>query len=690
MKKILLATITLAAILGVSVSLSGIARQAEDPGVLLRAAMEKEEVEGDLQGAIALYKQIVAKHSAQSAVAAKAQLHIGMCYEKLGNAEAVKAYEAVLSRFPKEAEAVAEARARLTALRKEEPTGPTMSKLLPPEIYLECKDLSRDGTKVAGIDFSKGQNVAVYDLATGKLTLITRLDWESAMTFYPLFSPDGKEVAYYWFQASGATELRVSTLDGKARTLYRPEKGRDIIPCDWFSDGSAIVVLIQRDEKTWTLGLIPPEGGEFKALRDVDYPLESIGTLGTRPASASPDGRFIVFGEGPQGKRDIVVIARDGKTVGNLTSHPADDGQGFWSPDGKYVVFKSNRSGCEALWGVAVKDGKPAAQPFLIKPGMENTMLLNWTARGLACEDTVDQRDVFVMPVDPKTGEPAAEARLVDYAPTGANFSPVWSPDGKFLAFMSSRDEYYLVVMPASGGKAREYLLPVGHHWGTFWFKFLRWLPDSSGLGFVTNFPLPGEKEFRLFQLDLKSGELKSWPFPWTNAGTWGRDGNSYIYAKMGEGLVERDLSTGEERSFYMPEDKKPMYFRDLKFSRDFEHLRFWNGDGEHNDLVVLNVKTGKSKIVDSGFIIAAWSPDGKLILGGIASPGQTTWPKKMFVLPADGGTPKELDLGGHLPAGCMLRNLDWSPDGKQIAFDTRVFFHETILLNHIIPEDKK
>ncbi len=50
----------------------------------------------------------------------------------------------------------------------------------------------------------------------------------------------------------------------------------------------------------------------------------------------------------------------------------------------------------------------------------------------------------------------------------------------------------------------------------------------------------------------------------------------------------------------------------------------------------------------------------------------------------------KELDLGGHLPADCMLRHLDWSPDGKQIAFDTRVFFRGTILLNHIIPEDKK
>ena len=151
MKKTSLAVIFLATILGVSLSWAGIARQAEDPGVLLRAAIEKEEVDGDLQGAIALYKQIVATHSEQSAVAAKAQLRIGICYEKLGNTEAVKAYEAVLSRFPKEAEAVAQARARLAALRQEEPKGLTMKRISPQNDWLECPALSPGGTKIAGI-----------------------------------------------------------------------------------------------------------------------------------------------------------------------------------------------------------------------------------------------------------------------------------------------------------------------------------------------------------------------------------------------------------------------------------------------------------------------------------------------------------------------------------------------------------
>jgi tetratricopeptide (TPR) repeat protein len=84
MKIKLIITVSLIAILGTVLSIAGSAWQADDAGVLLRAAIEKEEVDGDLQGAIELYKQIIARYRENRAVAAEAQLRIGMCYEKLG------------------------------------------------------------------------------------------------------------------------------------------------------------------------------------------------------------------------------------------------------------------------------------------------------------------------------------------------------------------------------------------------------------------------------------------------------------------------------------------------------------------------------------------------------------------------------------------------------------------------------
>ena len=68
-------------------------------------------VDGDLKAAIELYKKIA--QSGNRAAAAKALVRMGQCYEKLGDAEARKAYERVVREFGDQTEAVAEARKRL-------------------------------------------------------------------------------------------------------------------------------------------------------------------------------------------------------------------------------------------------------------------------------------------------------------------------------------------------------------------------------------------------------------------------------------------------------------------------------------------------------------------------------------------------------------------------------------------------
>jgi len=111
-----IAVFFLIALLGALASMAGDARQAEDPGVLLRAAIEKEEVDGDLQGAIDLYKQIVAKYSDSRGVAARALIRLGGCYEKLGLREATSAYQRVLADYPDRTEEVGIAREKLSLL----------------------------------------------------------------------------------------------------------------------------------------------------------------------------------------------------------------------------------------------------------------------------------------------------------------------------------------------------------------------------------------------------------------------------------------------------------------------------------------------------------------------------------------------------------------------------------------------
>ena len=92
------------------------ASQANPAKLLLEEATKKEVVDGDLKGAIEVYQKIVALEGVPRATAARALLHLGQCYEKLGNAEARKAYERLVREFGDRPEEARLARGRLAAL----------------------------------------------------------------------------------------------------------------------------------------------------------------------------------------------------------------------------------------------------------------------------------------------------------------------------------------------------------------------------------------------------------------------------------------------------------------------------------------------------------------------------------------------------------------------------------------------
>ncbi|MEW6756017.1 MAG: tetratricopeptide repeat protein, partial [Candidatus Latescibacterota bacterium] len=111
--RVMLCAALLGGPLGVSAALA-----EQTPAVLLEEGLTKETADGDLEAAIAVFRRIVQEHPEAGSVAASAQLHIGLCYEKLGRREAAQAYEQVIAQFPAETEIVAQARERLSALQQ--------------------------------------------------------------------------------------------------------------------------------------------------------------------------------------------------------------------------------------------------------------------------------------------------------------------------------------------------------------------------------------------------------------------------------------------------------------------------------------------------------------------------------------------------------------------------------------------
>ncbi|MBL0217907.1 MAG: S9 family peptidase [Myxococcales bacterium] len=78
----------------------------------------------------------------------------------------------------------------------------------------------------------------------------------------------------------------------------------------------------------------------------------------------SPDGKLVAFTvrdtdmEANRGRLDVWLVGADGSNPRKLTSHPENDSDPRWSPDGKYIYFMSSRSGSAQVWRIAIAGGE--------------------------------------------------------------------------------------------------------------------------------------------------------------------------------------------------------------------------------------------------------------------------------------------------------------------------------------------
>ncbi len=107
---------TLALCMAISLILGICQSFAQSAEELLPKGIQLEEVKGELEKAIEVYQTIVTKFSANRPIAANAQFHIGLCYEKLGLKQAQKAYQTVIRNYGEQKEIVAQAQNRLSKL----------------------------------------------------------------------------------------------------------------------------------------------------------------------------------------------------------------------------------------------------------------------------------------------------------------------------------------------------------------------------------------------------------------------------------------------------------------------------------------------------------------------------------------------------------------------------------------------
>jgi dipeptidyl aminopeptidase/acylaminoacyl peptidase len=294
--------------------------------------------------------------------------------------------------------------------------------------------LALAATVLAGIACAAAMN-AQAPAAGSVPTIEQSLKMKSAST--PRISPDGRWVAYEvthtnWEDNAFERDLWiVSTSSGETRQLTRGKKSS--AGAQWSPDSQWIAFVSDREGKR-QIYLISPAGGEARALTKVETGVNSLAWApdGKRIAftSAEPESKAMKDRKEKYGEYDVVdgdftmthlwmleVDARDADKMPEpqrLTNGTAFTVGGFaWSPDSTRIAFAATKT------------------PLL--------------------SDSATQ-DISVLTLADRSIQKPAKIK-------GPNGNPVWSPDGKQIAFQTANgsESYYytnnqVAVVAAEGG----------------------------------------------------------------------------------------------------------------------------------------------------------------------------------------------------------------------------------------------
>ncbi len=673
------------------------AQKGDQAQTLFEAARQTETLEGDLAKAIKQYQAIVDAYvKTDRSVAAQALVRMAESYQKLGDAEAQTIYRRIVREFSDRQEEVALARARLDGGDAAAPVAGERAVLKGPNVD-GWGTVSSDGRFMSYVDLAT-RNVVLRDLKAGTDRALTNGRRAAiARDADPLtaLSRDGKQVAFEWATPdTGEIELRIVNVQGsgvpEARRLLalRLDDVLAISPFDWSPDGKWLAVSVQRTDLVGQLSMVSVQDGSLRVLK-------SIGWSGPHRVFFSPDGRYIAYSVSADDSLDesrVFVMAVDGSRESAVVEHPSRNIIMGWSPDGASLLFASDRSGSFGLWSIPISDGQSRGAATLLKTNIGSSWSLGVTASGTlyVWKQTI-ARYLQVSPIDVRMGTPPTARADSFQSFLGGGGNPVWSPDGKYLAYNSGpTDENFeccstFTIRSTDGSLVRKLPRRLAY------LQRFSWSVDGRAL-IGPGRDLKGR--WGTYRVDVQTGEptrvgdgdllwASETPATRTMAANTTMDGTKLYYGPgqgtplayptgLGGGILERDLSSGTDRVIF--QDTAPGV--GLWLSPDAQHIAFgrnlsgavsFNNNDRGaigaNALHVMPAGGGLPKELVRGFRRVLWTSDSRALLVLKAPPE----PQELWLVPIDGGAPRKLGIAVHDSSGQIPFSL--RPDGRQIAF---------------------
>lgn len=540
--------------------------------------------------------------------------------------------------------------------------------------------LSPDGSEIAYHNWDSG-DLEIRDLATGEAQSLTNnpAPYHPGFGMLPCISRDGGSVAYAWWENTKPFDWQLRVIrrrDLEPRTLRGAE--RFIHPMDWSPDGDQILAVLSLPDGTNQIVLVAEGDGSVRVLKQLDWrtPLNM---------ALTPDGGSVLYDlptdPEREDSRDIFLLPLDGGPENHLVDHPADDLLFGVSPDGRYVLFSSDRTGTPAAWLQRIVDGAAEGSPLLVKPDLWQAVPVGFAEDGRFFYGVMaSRRTVFVASLDPETGEPLGASVQGSVPSLGTALWPSWSLDGQYLAFLLqssfTQSPRTLAIRSIDTGVERHLRLPVELSFP----QQTLWTPDGRG---VLMRSMDREGRSGLYRTDVFTAET----VPVFKKDIWGvgsfdvlPGGNAVVYAserRTEDGRTEsrilvRELDSGVEREIHHVVLEGVGQVNHVVLSPDGETVAFLHRALRQNErdpdaVFLIPLAGGEPREVARGdFLKIAWMPGGgSLLVRATVDPADLRG-AGMHLLRVDAESGRVSEVGFGMEG---VGHMALSPDGRSLAY---------------------
>jgi Tol biopolymer transport system component/DNA-binding winged helix-turn-helix (wHTH) protein len=392
--------------------------------------------------------------------------------------------------------------------------------------------LSPDGQHLAFTwNGGAGPHFSIYVKIVGTEESL-RLTKEASIDFNPVWSPDGRYIAFcrilkgetgiYIIPASGGTERRVR------ETLWQDQDHYQAVfsagGLSWSPDGELLAFSdrASRNENASSIFLLSLDSSEVRRLTS------SPSRWDFNP-EFSPDGQTVAFASGRQEgfPVSIYTVPVSGGEERLLITGPSYEWGLAWTPEGRDVVLPDSAFALNPgwLWRVPVRGGERERLQFGqdgIEPSIRGNRLV------------YVRQQVNVTTWKRKLNSPlsAGPPEKGYISSTRMDSGPQFSPDGSKIAFESTRSGHYEVWMCRSDGSGPVQLTNFNSVSGT-----PRWSPDGKHIVFDSL----NAGDIDVFVVDSQGGPPRTLaPEPSIKAvPSWSQDGRWIYFASNRSGGLQ-------------------------------------------------------------------------------------------------------------------------------------------------------